>query len=403
MQSAVNKLNAKQNKMNGTTNPHPVFEASDGDKIMMTGRTTEILPTSKQKPVTNDWYAAVRKVWNVALHDIKKQLELNPEYIPTEYELRDKYVIKSRMSPEIIKQLGWTFRTSKRIREYAIIDLVATFKQWKTCQEKIKFRNGREYPFNTQPKSRHSPRQSISISKEGSRIQDGKLHTNGLQFKLRETHPDGPLEHNARLTRFNGLFFLALVTSSTPSKTIRVCKTDRIVGYDPGERIPFVYYSPSGEWGEIGVGLQERLKSLYTKEMKIKGRNPKSSRLKRLARHIKGLVDDFHWKLAYWTLDNFKVIIIPRLYVGKCSAERRRLQGDIRHCLFVDRLIHVSRLYPDSRIIVGNERYTTKSCTACLSLRTTKDRVVTCKDCGFVAHRDFAGARNQFFRNVKST
>ena len=98
-------------------------------------KTIMLNPTSKQRKVINDWIASTRKVWNVSLNHINS----NKDFIISDIALRDMFVIKKNMQMDVLNQLEWTLRTPKRIREYAVKDLVACFKGGITRLKKNKY------------------------------------------------------------------------------------------------------------------------------------------------------------------------------------------------------------------------------------------------------------------------
>ena len=145
----------------------------------------------------DDWIASKRKIRNVSIEAVYSgKSDWNNE------ELRNKFVIRKNMPTENQKRLEWTFRTPKRIREYAIRDLLA---ERKACETQIKKKNIRRYKF--QPISRYKTHQSIVIPHEGTYIRDSYLCISGMQIRLCEVS-DVPVNHNMRLTRRNGKYFL---------------------------------------------------------------------------------------------------------------------------------------------------------------------------------------------------
>ena len=396
---------------------------SEEDKFMMSAQVIQLLPTSKQLKGVNDWIAASRKVFNCGNHEMKTNNKTSEVF------LRDKFVIAKNMTPEIRKSMDWTLRTSKRIREGAIKDLVSCYK---SCITRVKKKQIKR--FNIKPKDRTASRQTILISSDSSYIKNGKLKTNGLEIQMKEILPDMPIEHNMRLTRIDGLYYIAIPNSKSPSSIKCKSSTENIISIDPGVNMFATYYCPSGEWGEIGIdkkdkiyydkkhsklnktpitktncvvgSLKDRLQEFYDKEVSIRRSDRLSIKkqekaLKKITRCKIGMINDFHWKTCHWLLKNFKTILIPRLYVSKSNKKLKQLQNDIRHCHFVDRLIHKSQLYPESQIHECNESYTTKTCTGCLSEKTKISNIIECLSCKLKIHRDLSASRNILIKHLK--
>ena len=144
--------NAKINKKNGTTNKPQKIE--ENYPYIPQSKTIMLNPTSKQRKVINDWIASTRKVWNVSLNHINS----NKDFIISDIALRDMFVIKKNMQIDVLNQLEWTLRTPKRIREYAVKDLVASFKGGFTRLKKKQIRK-----FKINSKYRKDIKQTISL------------------------------------------------------------------------------------------------------------------------------------------------------------------------------------------------------------------------------------------------
>ena len=52
-----------------------------------------------------------------------------------------------------------------------------------------------------------------------------------------------------------------------------------------------------------------------------------------------------------------------------------------------------------NKLIIGNECYSTKTCTNCGSLNRPNDRDYKCSNCKLEIHRDLNGARNILLMN----
>ncbi len=372
-------------------------------------------PTIKQKRIINDWIAAYRKTWNLALRDVNDGAECNEK-------LRDKFVIQKNMSLDNINRYNWLFRTGKRIREYGVKDLVSSYT---SCQTKVK--KGQIKSFNIKYKSKSALKQGITISHESTYIlpDEKVLQTNKLKIKL-DSVPliykgmgKISLDHNLRLTRVGSEYYIHIPQFITP--VIQKVDTNMLVSIDPGVDVFSTFYSPQGECGEIGrdvdskIGkLRERMDKIikrYSLSNSMKGRThadivkEKNKRLNKAVNKIKtkiiNMVDDFHWKLSHWLLKNYDKIFMPRLYVQKGKKLKER-QADLRHCQFVDRLIYKSMFYDGKKIYDVKEHWTSKTCTRCgnikMNLGTAK--VYICRKCNLVISRDLNGARNILLKNL---
>jgi putative transposase len=299
-----------------------------------------------------------------------------------EYDLRDKFITAKKMEGK----LKWTLRTPKRIREYALKDLLASYK---SCITRVKKKQIRTFKIN--PKKKED-KQSISLPKESSWLKEGILKVCGMQIKLKEkTSLD--LNHNMRCTKDGNLFFVYIPNFKTFNYKNKEEKQG-LISIDLGVNTFGTYYSPDYEWGEIGTDVKEKLKSLYKKEKSMKTRKIGKKAFDKLKNRKINLIDDFHWKTIHWVLSNFKEVLISRLYVPRTGTLTKQQMNDMRHCLFVDRLEYKSMFYKDRVIHEGKEHYTSSCCTKCGSRDVIKGSTLKCKDCEFEIHRDLGGARN---------
>ncbi len=372
------------------------------DKYIPKSEIIKIYPTRQQKKILNDYLAAYRKTKNLGIHAINTG-NSNAD----EIELRNRFVIKSRMSDVDKKKYGWLFRTPKRIREYAIKDLVSNYK---TCVSQVKKRLINSFTFK--PISYHTSKQNCSLPHEGGWfLPDSKIKiTGGLEIKL-DKHPSFvsvvnkvKIEHNMRLIKENDEYYISFPVFIKPYyKDIN--PPDRIVSIDPGVVIFGTWYCPDGEWGEIGKDIRSKLRELQIKYDLIKERLEDRRNLRKILNKIKrkivNLVDDFHWKVVHWLLSKFRIVLISRLYVAKSNKLKDDFKN-MKHCLFVDRLKYKSMFYKDREIHEGKEHYTTMACTKCFNLKKVRgdERIYNCPKCKFSIHRDLSAARNIFIKHT---
>lgn len=391
-QRIENMKNAKENKKNGT-NKKPE-NSQPKDCFIPSSRTIKLNPTKKQIKIINDWIASTRKVWNVCLHEISK----NKADKIREFDLRDKFIIKKQMNEEIKKQMEWTFRTPKRIREYAVKDILSCFKSGET---RVKKKQIKKFIINNKKKKEH--KQSISLPKEGSKIIDNNLKVCSLNIKISGLVQSQEITSNMRLSRI-GINYYVHIPSFVKEREIKKESNIGLVGIDPGINIPFTYFSPQGEYGFIGMKLRKFLEKKYKKIESIKNNIVNKCRVKRLVKkhenQIIGVVNDFHWKTIHWLLKKYNKIVIPSLYVRKCNSHIKKIQNDMRHCDFVNRLVYKSIEYENVEIHHCKEHYTSMTCTNCGSLKTVKNKIVRCLSCKFEIHRDLSGARNMIIKHL---
>ena len=393
----------KHTRLVKKTPQRTLTEITDVDDFIIRAKEISVVPMKTSRRKLNDAIAIYRKLWNCCVSEVHR----NKEGPVTVTHLRNMFMIAKHMNAKQRKALEWTFRVSKRVREQAIMKFVANYntaaKNLKTSQYKHYWKRGK--PIKKKITMNYIPRdkevQTIHLNKEECKVKDGILTVfNGVKLRLREPMPDGRPSCGLVLTRKGYEYTLYVPEYRKP--VTRTPAPDKIVAIDPGLNIFGAYYDPSGEWGEIGIGINKELDSIYSRVDHIRkstmNNRSKRKAIMKLNRTKRHKIDDFHWKTVHWLLSRYKTIIIPRLYVSRCTSRIRMHQRDIRHCTFVDRLIQKSMDYPGSEIHIIKEHYTSMACTRCLSLNTNKASTVNCNDCGHVIHRDLNGCRNIFLK-----
>lgn len=366
----------------------------DFDSYIPSSRKYKLIPTESQRKTLNDWFASVRKIWNVCLNYIKIN-KIKPKDLD-EYKLRNLFVIKKTMPEKFKKELNWTFRTPKRVREYAIKDLMTSYQSAETQLSNKQIKN-----YIIRPKSKIAKRQNICISAETSSIMDGmlKLSKNLSNIKIKSKEEkliDGCLSNNSRIVREGDNYFVHIPKFIEPEEKDCIV-TDKIISIDLGINIFGTFYNPDGAWGEIGLNVRDRLQTIYNKEKAIK--HNKKMALKRKKRALQkckekiiNLIDDFQWKMVQWILYHYKEVMLSRLYVRKTCPQLKRFFKDMRHCEFVDRLEYKSMFYNGRIIHEIKEYYTSSVCVKCGSMNVIKGKTIKCNKCGFEIHKDLSGS-----------
>ena len=145
-------------------------------------------------------------------------------------------------------------------------------------------------------------------------------------------------------------------------------------------------------------------------------RHRKRYRLQRAGRRIRAkvrnLVELHNKKLARWLCENYRAILLPKFETSgmirrgqrKIASRAVRAMVTWSHYRFRQRLVAKSREYPWCAVVLCNEVYTSKTCTACGELNHSLggSKVFHCASCGLGIDRDLNGARNILLRHVSS-
>lgn len=215
------------------------------------------------------------------------------------------------------------------------------------------------------------------------------------------------------------------------SPEIQTKEPSHIASLDPGEVIFQTVYGTDGNAYLIGEGDSKKLDSLaleadrmrhgiqrqwyYGNKVYVKAETTKTRwKLKRKARKIeekiKNKITDIHRKTVKWLCDKYSHVIIPVFETQKMTKKEGRCipKGTSRrlirwsHYTFRTLLMAKSQV-TGTKVHVGTEEYTSKTCTGCFFVNPVKgEREITCQGCGLEIHRDINGARNIMILNLKN-
>ena len=134
----------------------------------------------------------------------------------------------------------------------------------------------------------------------------------------------------------------------------------------------------------------------------------------RLRKKIRNLVDEVHKQLAKFLAYNYDVVFLPKFEtsqmirkidrkIGKKSARAMVVWS---HYRFRERLLHKCRMSGTCKVLLCNEAWTSKTCSACGRLHHTlcSSKVFHCPNpaCDITMDRDVNGAKNIFLRNYEA-
>jgi putative transposase len=196
-----------------------------------------------------------------------------------------------------------------------------------------------------------------------------------------------------------------------------------IISLDPGERVFFTDHDPSGlivEWGINGMNQKvfnicdqlDQLQSLIDSK-KIKHR--KRYKLKKVAmrkrKKIRNFVDDCHRKAIKWLCSNYNVILLLIYETSNMADKKTRKIGKKTtrgmytwsHYRFKMNLKNKAKLYPNCKVAIVDESYSSVTCTKCgFKNESTSNKTFHCKQCDFKTDRDWNGGRNILIKRLNS-
>jgi len=384
-------------------------------------------PTQHQALILRKWMKAARDTYNITLRLVKdKKVKLN--------KLAKKLVVTSREEDgETVKKMK---ETPANIRARAVLDLLDAYKsasaglktriakqqtsksRWKTKKKKEKTSGRRRWksrcPFDVKYKSKRLTSDSFGFEPNNIKVNNefkqvfifSRLKKYGMRegIKISESVKCAIKECCRVQYCYGRWYLLCPYKDSKPQEPI----TERFVALDGGVRTFQTYYTDN-EAGEIGIDMEHKIDHINRKingiESKLK--TVHGSQKKRLRRawyrcnaRSSNLMTDFHWNVIKKLLDNFDVIIAPRLHVQSLIKTlppivKERILTQ-RHGLFSQRLVMKAKARGKTVITDFEEHGTSRTCSCCgeanHAIGTSKN--FRCHRCGFTGDRDLNAARN---------
>ena len=189
-----------------------------------------------------------------------------------------------------------------------------------------------------------------------------------------------------------------------------------VMALDPGVRTFMTGYSADGLVVEWGAGDMKRIHALCRFADRLHGDKgvdrQKRRRLRRawlrMLERVRNLVDEVHRKLAKWLVTSYRVVLLPEFETARmCRRGVRGIGSKVvrgmltwAHYRFRQALLAKAELYPDCRVVVCDEAYTSKTCGQCgeINHKLGGSKVFRCRPCGYTASRDVSAARNILLR-----
>jgi putative transposase len=122
------------------------------------------------------------------------------------------------------------------------------------------------------------------------------------------------------------------------------------------------------------------------------------------------LMDSTKKKTAKWACENYRTIFLPKFETQKMVSKRQRKINSKTarkmltwsHYRFKTRLINKARKYPNCRVIICGEEYTSQTCSECgyLHRKIGGSKKFKCPGCNQKSDRDFNAARNILLKNM---
>jgi putative transposase len=129
-----------------------------------------------------------------------------------------------------------------------------------------------------------------------------------------------------------------------------------------------------------------------------------------MRRRIQNLVDEVHKKVTKWTCENNNTIFLPKFETQtmvfrsrrKISSKTARNMLTWSHYRFKTRFMNKTREYPNCRVIICGEEYTSQTCSECgyFHCKVGDSKKFKRPGCHQESDRNFNAARNILLKNM---
>ncbi len=338
------------------------------------------------------------------------------------------YLRRKALNAECLKKTQETkirTRTMYDLRDGGLDDFLIAYsevqqKRYKGEQHILKFRSCLEHSDTMVMRKKywkqylHWFESEIALSGKGNRPRK----------RRRKSLPD-ELTCDSKLLKYHGRFYFLLVE---PANVVKKDYEEDVVALDPGVKTFMTAYSLNGtiyEWGKDTdikiIPLRSSLSRIRAKmkTAKHKSRWHMKKAADKIQLKIKNLIRDLHTKCSKWLCETFNVILLPSFDTSqmakkqnensnkkrKISAKTTSSMLTLSHYKFKQRLVDKVNQYPNCKLYIVDEHYTSKTCGCCGNINNTLigEREWVCQRCDSHLDRDHNASRNILLRFFSKT
>ena len=365
-------------------------------------RKVRIYPSKTQFQTLKQWMGTTRFVYNRALHAVKTDENTKCNF----QQLRNRFVTRKRRNGEINPEINdWELNTPKDVRAECLRDLEKGFKV-----AMINLNSGNINNFVLKYRKKKIFK-SLVLSKETISISDGKIKF--YPTFLKESFKSSKdllkikeIKYDCRLNYSHGKWFIYIpvaVKENINHPNHGICSLDPGINNFQTVFSDKMTVQVTKDKKRLKK-LQEKLdlfQSLRSKNM-ISARSYVRRRNRLYFKH-ENLIDDMHFKLVKFLIDNFKLILLPSFESQDMVSNKtrnsqfRRNLLELKHYRFKQRLLDKCNLSKYSNVKIVTEEYTSQTCI-CGKLSPPGPEIFKCRFCSFECHRDILGARNIYIK-----
>ena len=393
----------------------------------------KLLPTKEQENIFKKWFSAYIEMYNLIIKKIKiafrALLLIDPKAKLTDLKI-ELNISKLKKEFSVNKEnLQTKYDINMHILDYAMTDAIAMYKSKITNLRKGHIKKSRLRYLKQTKKTKIFKVEnmlcqdySFCSTKLGKFIQTNPT----INFK-QDTEIVGIVQYNETTNEYRYLarkrIFVETIKNKIYPKSeaknidnekiykMKQSKNENVISLDPGIRT-FMTGISNKNIIEIGTNMSKTIQTKISRLDKIIN-NPdihsqkKDKLAKRIRLKIKNIVDDYHWKIIKYLVDNYGHILIGNFStkkMGQSDQQKiiKRIGSSMRFYTFKMRLQYKCYL-SGTKYMEIDEYCTSKCCSCCGNFKKDlgKNKIYECKKCDLVLDRDINASINILMKGIK--
>jgi len=364
-----------------------------------------------QKTILGQWLNAYIKMYNATLYFIKhNKCSLNYK------KLRTNHLKDIRNVIQIGSQLKGVQQNTKIMIHMLDCAIKLACSNYKSALTNL--RKGNIRHFRIRYWKMNKPFNLIEI--ESSFFRDGSMCPDILG-NIKCTY-DGKEYDMGKLDRINKITCTLYYTRDEDKYELLVPikiksknnnNTKEMMIMDPGIRV-FMTGLSENEVLKIGEDMSSKVKYYLTKIDKINKNNKvpvkvKKKINKRCNKKISNMIDELHWKVINYLIQNYKTILVGDMSVkGITNNERstlskmtKRIAYKLKFYTFRQRLEYKCKINKINYATI-DEKFTSKMCSYCGNCKEDlgSSKIYNCTSCKKIMDRDINGCRGIYIKSL---
>lgn len=375
-----------------------VQEDTKLQKEIIKTRKIKLKIDNNTKRILRKWIGTCRYLYNTINYQIREFHNLPINF----QQLRNEFV--TAKNNDIPK---WQLEVPKEVRAYSIKELVSAYKTNLNKSKKTKKQ------FEIKYKNKKAPTETITLPKQSLQINNDNVRIykrfikDKIYFNDKENFTDKNIcDYKITYVKPNRWYLLIPIKVHIKKHKIN---NKKICALDPGFRSFMTGVDLEGKCFKIGENVRKTLiekekviDNLQSQLSKIKNTKNRCGYVRKFLiyknkQHKYGnFIDELHKKTIKYLTDNYEIIIIPKFSITTMHKTNKfnRMLHSLAHSKFLLKLQSKCD-YLGKKVIVTDEKYTTKTCCNCGYIKNMKnEKEYKCDKCKILIDRDINGAIN---------